>query len=139
VGEVKRDSIPTFPREGKFDMSLSLASEVKMKWFILFLTGFCTFVTGYQLLSLGRDYREMAAYHLAKTRDENASPDREREARDLHLVYSKASLAITISSGFACAIISSVVFTLEAFRSSAARIRAMEEELRQLRSLTAGS
>jgi hypothetical protein len=89
--------------------------------------------------SLARYSREMAAYYLEEARDENASAARAGAARDIHLVYAKASLAITISSGFACAIIFSVVFTLEALRSSTARIRAMEEELRQLRSLPSGS
>ena len=110
-----------------------------MKWFHLFVAVLFSMFTTFQILWLSNQQRESAQDLREEARDKTTSPERAQYARILADAYSALSIALLASAGFGIAIVLSMGYTMRISRNSEDRIRAVEEELKQLRALVSGN
>ena len=111
-----------------------------MNWFKLLWAGFYTFAMMYLVYSSASLYREMAERYGEESREKMTSPERMKEARIYAEIYRTFSMTLDKMLLLSIAIISSAISAFSAIQSSAdRRIRALEEELKQLRTLVSGS
>lgn len=88
--------------------------------------------TGSHFLDMARRYRE-------ESRDKTASPEQRKHNDILGQVYSTAAATTLASGGFGTVILILMVGVSFGSQRSDARIRSLEEELKQLRTLVSGS
>jgi len=110
-----------------------------MKWMQLVMAGIFTLGTALYCNSRAFHFLEMGRNTREESRDKTIPPERANRASILAEVYSTAAEMLILPAGFAAGIIHSVGFALAASRSSDARIRALEEELKQLRTLVSAN
>ena len=106
-----------------------------MRWFMLFMAGVFTLGGAYLCFSRSNHYLERAGQHLDASQDKTISPDRANGEHIRYEVCSIAGMILSLGGLFAIPILHLVAFALLESRRSDARIRAMEEELKQLRDL----
>ena len=98
-----------------------------------------TLGTAFFCLSRASHFLERGASYREESWDKTTSPERANRANILAEVYSTAAGMLILTAGFAAGIINAVGFAIVASRNSDARIRALEEELKQLRTLVSAN
>ena len=110
-----------------------------MKWIKFLLAGLFTFTTVYQLYSTAIHYGDLSYSYREESSDKATSAERRRDARLYADVYFAVSVALNSTLMFAMAIVYSVMVVFNVLHgSSEVRIRALEEEVKQMRSLVSG-
>ena len=111
-----------------------------MKWYQLLFAVCLPLAMIWIPFSAAIRYSEMAKSYREASSDETTSPQQRSEKRIYAEIYFSLSMALNYTVIISMSIISSAIMAFRAIHASAdARIRALQEELNQLRTLVSGN